>query len=198
MEERKQQLAQLAAMGVAVPESYRKEAAMAGEWETVAVRPVRPVREQTEGVKKEEAEEKANVKTEAKAVGVRKRKANGDDENDEDGLEDAERRKPWGSRVRKFPGGNRNEEEDIEALLGGGKKVKVEQEVGDASANTEVPRTEESEPLVKKEDEELVTVGLPEAASEGAVGLPVAKDSKEEVPGEGIVFKKRKKAVPPK
>ena len=39
-EDRKRQMAQLAALGVAVPEDYRREVAMVGDWQAVSQRPI--------------------------------------------------------------------------------------------------------------------------------------------------------------
>ncbi|KAJ9647885.1 hypothetical protein H2199_001661 [Coniosporium tulheliwenetii] len=76
-EERKRQAAQLAEMGVAIPEEFRREMAMVGDWQVTAERPVFP------GVKKEEEDE--DVKPEALNIGVRKRKFEGQEEVEEAG-----------------------------------------------------------------------------------------------------------------
>ena len=114
-EERKRQMEQLAAMGVAVPDEYRRDMAVASEWQTVSERPIysRPVEVKSEA-KQEEGEEKPAIGS----FGVRKRKM--DEREGESGAqaaESAERRK-WGSSLRTYPGAaGAVEEEDLDALL---------------------------------------------------------------------------------
>lgn len=108
--DREQQLAQLAEMGVAVPEDFRKEVAMAGEWQTLSETPLDEVT--GERMKNEEG----NVKPEGLNVGVRKRKFLEDQAEEE-----AEaRRNVWGSTTKSYPGlkGGDQEEEDLNNLLG--------------------------------------------------------------------------------
>ncbi|KAL8946169.1 MAG: hypothetical protein Q9222_007400 [Ikaeria aurantiellina] len=110
--ERKAQLAQLADMGVAVPEDYRREMAMAGDWQTVAERPVR------NGVKREDGlEDFKDFKPDPTLnVGIRKRKL--EDQDDEEGAPTATTaRKGWGSAMRRYPGSTGIEDDDLENLL---------------------------------------------------------------------------------
>ncbi|KAI9656892.1 MAG: hypothetical protein M1821_003531 [Bathelium mastoideum] len=201
VEERKRQMAQLAALGVAVPEDYRREVAMAGEWETVAVSLMRQESgsgQDGKGEVKKEGEIKGEEKSEAKAFGVRKRKLYAGDEEDEDTLGDGNKTKPWGARFRKFPGGSGDEEDDIEALLGAGKKIKAEDEEAKAVVDNDEQSIERGDPEVKKEVEEPKLDILPESTNANSLGPAVAEEKREEVPGAGIVFKKRKKAVVPR
>lgn len=108
--DREQQLAQLAEMGVAVPEDFRKEMAMAGEWQTLSETPLDEVT--GERMKKKEGD----VKPEGLNVGVRKRRFLEDQAE-----EDAEvRRNVWGSTTKLYsgPSGGEQEEEDLNVLLG--------------------------------------------------------------------------------
>lgn len=108
--DREQQLAQLAEMGVAVPEDFRKEVAMAGEWQTLSETPLDEVT--GERIKNEAG----NVKPEGLNVGVRKRKFLEDQAE-----EDAEaRRNVWGSTTKSYPGlkGGDQEEGELNNLLG--------------------------------------------------------------------------------
>ncbi|KAL8718953.1 MAG: hypothetical protein Q9225_003982 [Loekoesia sp. 1 TL-2023] len=108
--ERKAQLTKLAEMGVAVPEDYRREVAMAGDWQTVAERPI------WNHVKKEEGpDDFKDFKPDPTLnVGIRKRKLEGQEE-EEDGS--ATVRKGWGSTVRRYPGSASDGDDDLDALL---------------------------------------------------------------------------------
>ena len=76
--DRKRQLAQLAEMGVAVPEDFRREMAMAGDWQTTSERLVYD----NDFVKKEDGDD---VKADGLNIGVRKRKFEGLEEEAEAG-----------------------------------------------------------------------------------------------------------------
>jgi hypothetical protein len=111
--DRKRQWSQLADMGIKVPEGVRAEMAMAGEWQTVA----RP----------HDGDALAGPSL---SKGVRKRKLEGDDEDEEEKAIAGEtvRRKGWGSATRRYPGGDAA---DIDDLLSGALKVKKEEPVTD-------------------------------------------------------------------
>lgn len=96
-------------MGVAVPEEFRKEVAMAGEWQTLSETPLDEVT--GERIKKEEGD----VKPEGLNVGVRKRKFLEDLAEEEAEV----RRNVWGSTTKSYPGpkGGEQEEEDLNTLL---------------------------------------------------------------------------------
>lgn len=104
------QLVQLAEMGAAVPEDFRKEVAMAGEWQTLSETPLDEVTGAR--MKKEEGD----VKLEGLSVGVRKRKILEDQAEEEAEV----RRNVWGSLTKSYPGprGGEQEEEDLNTLLG--------------------------------------------------------------------------------
>ncbi|KAL9078901.1 MAG: hypothetical protein Q9157_002196 [Trypethelium eluteriae] len=208
-EERKRQLAQLAAMGVAVPEDYRREVAMAGEWETLSVRPVTQtpppstvLGESKAGVKTERIESKEDIKAEAKAFGVRKRKADDGDDEDAVATGESHKKKPWGNTFRKFPGGNGSSGDDIEALLGTVKKVKTEPEPEpepEIEPRSGGEQTQDGhDPVVKEEDDEPAMGALSGPSDEVTASSGKEEEQREEVPGAGIIFKKRKKAVAPR
>jgi hypothetical protein len=165
--ERKRQMEQLAAMGVAIPEEYRRDMSIQGEWATVAERPVysRPIKSTSD-----------DEDDDTKAFGVRKRKL----EDEEDKLNLAP--KAWGSRLKSYPGANGNAEEDLDALLSG------------ATARKEV-KPEEADSLKKEAD--IDTTGaiaaipdIAEAAStESGTKPEVKQEQEQEAP---VVFKKRK------
>ncbi|KAF2088924.1 hypothetical protein K490DRAFT_20639, partial [Saccharata proteae CBS 121410] len=173
-EDRKRQLKQLADMGVAVPEEFRREMAMTGDWQTVSVTPLND-----SGVKKEEAED---VKPDGLNVGVRKRKLEGDEDEDE-AMDAKAKKKGWGTSFKAFPG-SKDAGDDIEALLGGPK-------------TTTAVKTEPSTPAIKTE-ETTELANIPEAGAPGdqkpsdaAASIPAVK-TEEGAPSTGVVFKKRK------
>lgn len=174
-------MAQLAEMGIAIPDEFRGEMAMAGEWQTVSERPVVDSRDNEPG------------ESSALSIGVRKRKHEGEDEEE---AEVKAPRKVWGSTTKEYPVGQ--DDEDLDALLESTKnlkgkksvpeaeKVKTEPEEPDVPIKREStpPPAEEAgghPPSIKKEDS---FQGVPES-------IPEAKDEEQEtVPG--VVFKKRK------
>lgn len=175
-------MAQLAEMGVAIPDEYRGDMALAGEWQTVSEKVIGADGEKT-----------------GPSLGVRKRKHEGDEE-EEEAKREAERfvSKGWGSRTREYPGAQ--DDADLDALLESTKDVKKakpstseatpkenDKEAIDALAKGEDdPAAAESEqmPQTKKEPSEAAAV--PPA--------PVAKSEPEEA-STGVVFKKRKPKV---
>ena len=187
--QRKQQLSQLAEMGVAIPDEFRPDMAMAGEWEVTSERIVEPGGEK---------------KAEALALGVRKRLP---DEDEEEAEQIEAKKRRWGSTYRTHPA--EEDDEDLDALLssatqkGKALAVKIEMKgevrkevnedtknepgAGEVDALTSLPLSEE------KPDSKMEPSGgeavLP------AAGTPLETDFKweREDPGAGgIVFKKRK------
>lgn len=99
-------------MGVAVPEDYRREMAMAGDWQTMSEKLV------YEDVKKEQNTEDVQPSSSTGDsskinIGVRKRKFEGQDEEEEAGEKVV--RKGWGSTIRAYPG--TSQDPDLDALL---------------------------------------------------------------------------------
>ncbi|KAI9038065.1 putative formin binding protein [Aspergillus affinis] len=177
VEERKRQMAQLAEMGVAIPQEYRGDMSLAGEWQTVSEKVI-------DGPSKP-------------SLGVRKRKHEEPDEEEEEAKKEAERfvSKPWGSRTRQYPGAQ--DDTDLDALLASTKDIKKNKpSAPDAPAegdDTEVSKTPEKtegeaanpetdQPSHTKEEQ-------PPTAS-----VPEVKTEPEEAAG-GVVFKKRKPKV---
>ncbi|OXV06479.1 hypothetical protein Egran_05752 [Elaphomyces granulatus] len=128
LDERKRQIAQLAEMGVSIPQEFRGEIAMAGDWQTISTREIEP-------------HDKEGEKPSALNVGVRKRKP----EEQEDQEEEMNRRvvkKNWGSAKRHYPG---TEEDDaLDSLL---QKTKDIKKMGSASESIK----EEKYVLIKRE-----------------------------------------------
>lgn len=186
-------MAQLAEMGVAIPQEYRADMALAGEWQTMSE------------TKLESAED---LESAAKSIGVRKRKHEGDEEEDEHAPEPIER-KGWGSRMKTYPGVT-DDDEDLDALLASTKDIKrskagaVPSGAVDTAEKSEVQQ-EGFAPVPKTEAEGLEP-GPAKAQTLAAVKSEETEDStgpsvppgeekpwSEETPG--IVFKKRKAKV---
>ena len=203
MQDRKAQMAQLAAMGVVVPQEFRTVNAMAGEWETVAVHPAaRPPlprfkkeEPQPTNVKKEESEEDNGTGLGGAMEMERKRKF----EDDEVGgrWTSKSRAKPnWGSDVRTY--GDEGADEDLDALLAGstaaiGRKAAKE---GDAAAgDTNATSVSGKRLAIKKEDSrDAVVLSEPAAISEADTMYPgVDIKNEEDAEDLGSLFKKRKK-----
>ena len=163
-DERKRQMAQLAEMGVSVPEEFRKENAMAGDWEVVS-RQVVGTGPKIGNQQQDGEDQKGSVN-----IGVRKRKV--EDEDDE-GQQEAERKRPnWGSDMKSLPG----DEEDLDALL---------------EAKTTVipnPTIKKEESDVKEEATTEAAMHTPDAPLPATAA--VTKDN--EANDIGSLFKKRK------
>jgi hypothetical protein len=93
--DRQKQIQQLVDMGVAVPDEYRADAALAGNWKVMSQRKIEePVIDETLN------------------KGVRKRKFEDQEEEEEAG--ETVVRRGWGSAIKRYPGDDNN---DLEALL---------------------------------------------------------------------------------
>jgi hypothetical protein len=182
--ERKKQLAQLAEMGIAVPDEFRGEMAMAGDWKVISQRPV----EET-------------TSEDPLSVGVRKRKYEGLEEEEEAGEILAKR--GWGSTSKKYPGANGADTPNLDALLSGVKSVKKEEPALDVKEEVE------EKPVVTASEQRLNVGTSGIGASEGTNPPPIKKEestspsesvprSLQDIPtaeeslGAGVVFKKRK------
>lgn len=183
-------MAQLAEMGVAIPQEFRADMALAGEWQTLSE------------TKIETAEELEGA---AKSIGVRKRKHEGDEEGDEHVPEQLVS-KGWGSRMKTYPGAQ-DDDEDLDALLASTKNLK-KPKIATAAAEAVPPAEEVGEqkqdfaPVSKVEDEasnltapetEVSDVVKKEEPSEPSLKAGHG-DSKDEA-APGVVFKKRKPKV---
>lgn len=179
-EDRKKQIAQLAEMGVAVPEEYRRDMAIAGDWQTVSVTPL----------EKDEDAGGPRLNT-----GVRKRKHEENEDEDEDHAAVTNVRQGWGTATRSYPGATDDTDDlDLDALLSKTKTVKRNEDLDiKRDADTKVAVKEsptegtgptKAEPdaagLVKEEPDSLEASGT--LAPEG--------ESKEAAPA--VFFKKRK------
>lgn len=198
-EDRKQQMAQLAAMGVVVPEEYRKENAMAGEWETVTVQPTQQSSLLKPRGLKREGEETKPVATDL-ANPERKRKVQ-DDDQDAGYTRKGVPQPNWGSDVRTYR--DIEADDDLDALLAGSASAitrKVKPELGGSTplAGEDIkPKGEQDaasgSPKVKERtsDPDLQTTlsNIPGDAAPSAAVEP----EDEAQPDIGSMFKKRKK-----
>lgn len=169
-------MAQLADMGIAIPEEFRGEMALTGEWQTVSQRVI--------GADDGETPDKSGL-----SVGVRKRKHE-DDEEDEDQQTKMFVSKGWGSRFREYPGAP---EDDLDALLESTKDIKKAKPTAPTQESPGDP-----EAPIKREDNEQTTEAdqsscpkeeRPSAIDQSSVP-PIKSEAEEATPG--VVFKKRK------
>ncbi|KAJ5088439.1 hypothetical protein N7456_012055 [Penicillium angulare] len=212
VEERKKQMAQLAEMGIAIPDEYRGDLSLAGQWQTLSESTVDPEAEAA-----------------AKSIGVRKRKLEGNEDNEGEPIPEEYVSKGWGSRMKIYPGAQDDGDEDLDALLASTKdlkKVKMdtstadlgevksefelppkqEDKTGDADANTKPAVATASEGdlsitiktegdqsnTVKTEGDQSIKVKT-EELDLSSIPLASANPESEEAPG--VVFKKRKPKV---
>lgn len=166
-------MAQLADMGIAIPEEFRPEMALTGEWQTVSQRVI--------------GEDEGDAPDKSISVGVRKRKHEGDEE-DEDQETKMFVSKGWGSRIREYPGAQQ-EEEDLDALLESTKDITKPKPTASAKESSEDP-----EAPIKREDGEADPSSQLKKEEPSAVDqepAPPVKSGADEV-APGVVFKKRK------
>lgn len=182
--QRKQQLAQLAEMGVSIPDEFRPDMAMPGEWEVTEERIIG---------------EDGEKKVEATAMGIHTKRAL--EEEDEEALEAKKRR--WGSTYRTYPG--QEDHGDLDALLnnmtkGKGPSIKTEvkdeakpeikdelgapEQAHDALDGVIKTSDAESPPPIKREPSDGASLELPQN--------PTAKEEVDEAALSGPIFKKRK------
>lgn len=171
---------------------------MAGDWQTTSERIIY----ENDFLKKEETED---VKPGALNVGVRKRKFEGQEEEEEAG--ETVVRKGWGSTIRTYPGAG-GDEEDLNTLLKSTKRVLREgeglQTLG--SALSSHPEHADSHAEAKEGQPGLDSPAIKREESAGSGGVldtilnqPAAAEApresfkqEENTPDFGVVFKKRK------
>jgi hypothetical protein len=193
-EEKKRQMKELEALGVAMPEEFRGDLALPGEWTTVSVEEAKPLSEK-EALQKELAEARKAELEEAE----RKRKW---DELDQDEKEI----RSFKIQARTYPGAQEEEEADLGVLFGKKRKglVKVE-------PNTEASSASGPKPVafkVKREDidneDEVKADTIKTEPADSPLGIHIKTEETDDVPvsvkkeedappaGDGVVFKKRK------
>ncbi|KAK2732489.1 hypothetical protein FQN57_002622 [Myotisia sp. PD_48] len=167
-EERRQQVSQLANMGVSVPDEFRPDMAMAGEWKVVNER---MIDEKTGKPSKEGGDAPIS------SLGVRKRNLHDEEQEEETGNHDElALRKPWRSVMRRYPPANgresgNNRDDELDALLSMttgvknkfqvkiGSKSTAEDEGGDGDADNDIKKVKVE---VESEDETTPDANLPD------------------------------------
>ncbi|KFY99275.1 hypothetical protein V498_00876, partial [Pseudogymnoascus sp. VKM F-4517 (FW-2822)] len=181
----KQQASQLAELGISIPDEFRGEMAMPGQWQVTSQRLVAP---EGEGEKKPEAI----------GFGVRKRVAEDEDEETVQA-----KKSKWGSAFRKHPGAD-TENDDLDELLSRVTAPKVDP--GALETKQEPSSDTAAIPKVEAIDSSIVKAGPDEAQgikveppsnelslpteSAAVAGADVKQEEGEAVGG--VVFKKRK------
>lgn len=174
----KKQREQLAEMGVAVPEDFRGEMAIPGDWTVTSTRVI-----QSAGDGGANDEKKADKV----ATGVRKRDEKEEDKEEEEAVKGLFKKpRRWGRDSRKMPEG---EDEELDALLSGTVKLKKAEEGDVKSEHQDEVKAEEDAVKMEPETRASVLGGeVKEEESEARV--------KEEGDGDAgitpVVFKKRK------
>lgn len=176
-------MAQLAEMGIAIPDEYRGDMALAGEWQTLSETKVEP--QAAEGA--------------AKALGVRKRKHEGEEEEEEE-AHAAEQAvsKGWGSRMRTYPGAQ-DDDEDLDALLASTKDLK-KTKTSTPAAEPEEQKPELTPSNVKEEapdskGPETIEPTQVKAEETGGISAPPTEEKPQSEEAPDFVFKKRKPKV---
>lgn len=179
-------MSQLAEMGVSIPQEYRADMSLVGEWQTLSETNV--AAEGLEGA--------------SKSIGVRKRKHEGDEEEGE-----VDEHAPgkttslgWGSKLRTYPGEQDGEDDDLDALLSSNKELK-KPKITSADAESEEKKLEP--PALVKQEDEVSESAAPEAdkssdAKTETPGVDSVAPKDERPPAEeatGFSFKKRKPKV---
>jgi len=200
--EQKAQMKQLESLGVALPEEFRKEVALPGEWtttETITDTTSTATITTSEGAlkrgtlsskgKQAEEDSKEAIKDEI----VRKRKADEEARRWEEMDEDERAMKKFKVETKTYPGdAYGGEDEELDALLGAGMgkaPVAVKKEEG-ASAGV-VAKEEFTEDLkvVKREQGDADTALI---SGDGGAAVVKQEEGLEKKLGDGIAFKKRK------
>ena len=125
--DQKRQWAQLAEMGIQVPDQFRGEMAMAGDWKVVS-----------------QVAEDGNtaIPSNPPGIGVRKRKLDEEEQEEVDSGEATAPRKAWGKSVRTYPG---QDSPDLDDLLSGTITLKGKKEV---DVKAESPTAAQAPPTI--------------------------------------------------
>ncbi|KAI9674828.1 MAG: hypothetical protein M1817_001732 [Caeruleum heppii] len=108
-QERKRQLAQLADMGVSIPEEFRGEMAMTGDWQTVSETII--VAQLPDHAREDSKEKDCAIST-----GVRKRKSSTGENDRDEGEEMGYGKAAWGSTVMTYPGTHVGQDDILDLL----------------------------------------------------------------------------------
>ncbi|KAI9684779.1 MAG: hypothetical protein M1829_000154 [Trizodia sp. TS-e1964] len=166
--ERKSQLNQLANLGIAIPEEFRGELAMAGDWQVISEKPFQPT------------SSKDDIKDLPPSQTRKRQNRDGEDSDEES------RKKPWGLSIKEYP--TVKNQPDLDSLLDSGSTIK--REIGAGSTPSLPPRAPDSssadaDSFFKKEE-------LDKDIKTGVSGIPIASPGEVASAGGEIAFKKRK------
>ncbi|KAK1566244.1 uncharacterized protein LY79DRAFT_572440 [Colletotrichum navitas] len=175
--QRKQQMEQLAAMGVSIPTAFRGDMAMAGEWTVTATKVI----DDDDAASQEKP-------VEAKAVGVRKREQTEEEREEEEAVRGLFKRpRRWGG-TKTMP----EDDADLDALLGSStllrpvkkeKEEEVAEEEQKSAGTTDLDNTKEGVTGVRVKTEE----GAGDAASGNEPDGPsVKREPTEDGAGKGL------------
>jgi len=189
VEDRKRQMAQLAAMGISIPDEYRGEMAMAGEWQVLSQKAV------TKSSTKDAEERKLDISS----SNAKKRKVEESVEEFEDEDHDIEDR-GWRSRLKTYKDSHQHEQ-DLDELLSSSIVLK-KQEDSDGSHSKESFLASQS---VKNEerhtsnqdDDQMPTIKTERVDDEHPkTDKPLlTQNEATEGPTTSVVFKKRRPKV---
>ena len=172
--DRKKQIQQLVDMGVAVPDEYRADMALAGDWKTVSQRNI-----------------EEPVIDDSLNKGVRKRKFEGQEEEEEAG--EVVMRRGWGSTTKRYPG---EAIDELDSLLSMNPLKKKEDEK--ILKKEHVPPATIDEPAPKPAENTDSDLGSLEDNPIKSEDADPAKLNLSDTPKEpsAPIFKKRKQKVP--
>jgi len=172
IDDRRKQAEQLYAMGVAVPDEFRRDLSVASAWTSVSEKVVYQPKEEEI---KDDKDESINHEDTKDASDFASRNVAEDDEENTEMLFTGKRKKIWGKTVKTYPGASESKVVDFDVLMAGPPRSKVVQVAT-------VKREESSEEAV-----DAIKDDVAETKPEMAIKIDDADDG--EPP---IVFKKRK------
>ncbi|ETI22202.1 hypothetical protein G647_06275 [Cladophialophora carrionii CBS 160.54] len=128
--DRKRQWAQLAEMGIKVPEEFCPEVAMAGDWQTLSQQVV----------------DEAPLST-----GIKKRRYEGqeDDQEEKEAAGEAVVRRGWGATTKTYPG---QDDPDLDDLLSGSIPVKTEKPGSQIKGESGMSMKQETHPALTQDE----------------------------------------------
>lgn len=211
----REQLEQLAELGVSIPDEFRPELAMAGDWTVTETRVV--------AVEDQDGNKVSGSGNATRSVGVRKRPRGSGQEEDDEGAQTGHSefekidldaavqglfKKPrqWGRDPRTAGSSSRavDSAEDLDNLLNSTLSKSAVKKEEPSSTEKENETKEETKDEVKKEDGAAAINDTPDETAppapmikqeaEGGLNLDAPPEASDEKPdtGGGVVFKKRK------
>ncbi|TQS34982.1 hypothetical protein Golomagni_04613 [Golovinomyces magnicellulatus] len=178
--QRKQNLAQLAEMGIDIPTELRPEMAMPGEWQVVSERIIDPG-------------ERKKI-TDVTGPSVRRRRRNEGCEEEEDEEEETHQpRKKWGYLSMKQP--NEEDDQELDALLSHVTQEKIKNPKPEPSFELKKENEASDQLLDKQQEIQQGENNFIKSEPCETVNLPLSlqsEEKKENLESSNVVFKKRK------